>query len=157
MIRVEPKLLGILRESASVQDTINTDKRQIDQLMDELATTTHQLEVNEAELREKELLWTTLKRCRLCAGNGHGKGHGKGDRTKGSTAPGKHGGHGGGDGGEDFEEGGDGTFASGKSHQRGKGIAYPNLGPVLEIRLIYFIIMEIHIEMRQCRVFRNLQ
>lgn len=117
MIRVEPKLLEMLKETSSVNDTINSYRQKIDHLLGELATTTHNLEVNDAELREKELIWSQLKRCRLCAGDGHG--HGRGERTKGSTAPGKRGP---GAGGDDSEEGDDGTFGSGKSHQRGKGI-----------------------------------
>jgi len=114
MIRVEPKLLEILKETSSLKETINSYKLKIDHLLDELAKTTHNLEVNEAELREKEHVWSQLKRCRLCAGDGrgHGHGHGRGERTKGSTAPGKR----------DSEEGVDGNFGLEKSHQRGKGI-----------------------------------
>ena len=37
-----------------------------DQLSNEISTMIHDLEVSEAQFREKELQWSQLKRCRLC-------------------------------------------------------------------------------------------
>ena len=86
MIRVEPKLLAMLKETSVVKDIIYIDRQKNDQLSNEIATTTINLEVGEAQLKEKELQWSQLKRCRLCAGGGHERTH-----LKGSTASSKHG------------------------------------------------------------------
>ena len=105
MIRIEPKLVEILKETSNIKDIIFSIKQKNDQLSNEISTMIHDLEVSEAQFREKELQWSQLKRCRLCT---------RGDRMhlKGSTTTNKHG----------FGAHGDSELeVDDKAHQKNKG------------------------------------
>nr|XP_024365907.1 uncharacterized protein LOC112277602 isoform X1 [Physcomitrium patens]XP_024365908.1 uncharacterized protein LOC112277602 isoform X1 [Physcomitrium patens] len=116
IIRVEPKLLAALEETSHLKEIIQSDRKKINQISDELALTTHNLEVTQAQLREKEVQWTQLKRCRFCAG---GDDQGRDSRgRKGKHGSGIEGKHGVGASGESAV-GDDGSFGFEKSHQRG--------------------------------------
>ncbi|KAG0616113.1 hypothetical protein M758_5G091300 [Ceratodon purpureus] len=108
MIRVEPKLVSMLKETSSVQDAIFVDKQKNDRLFSEISATTNNIEVSEVQLRDKEFQWSQLKRCRLCTRSSHERMH-----LKGSLASNKHGLNIGDFQGEDSEK----TFQKDKDNQ----------------------------------------
>lgn len=109
MVRVEPKILAIFKETSNIEKTIFIDKQKIVQLDNEIATTTNSLGVIEAQLKEKEFQWIQLKRCHLCARVGYDRDSRERMHLKGSS---KHGlGFGG-----NFD-----VKDNGKSHQNDNG------------------------------------
>lgn len=68
MIRVEPKLLLMEKDTLQLKESIYLDNQKIGKTSEELAATIQNLEATESQLKEKELQWSQLKRCHLCAG-----------------------------------------------------------------------------------------
>lgn len=68
MIRAEPKLISMEKETSQLKENIFLDKQKIDKMTQDLIETTQNFEKTEEKLKEKELQWSQLKRCRLCSG-----------------------------------------------------------------------------------------
>lgn len=68
MIRVEPKLLLMEKDTLQLKERIYLNNQKIGKTSEELAATIQNLEATESQLKEKELQWSQLKRCHLCAG-----------------------------------------------------------------------------------------
>lgn len=142
IIRVEPKLLAALEETSHLKEIIQSDRKKINQISDELALTTHNLEVTQAQLREKEVQWTQLKRCRFCAGGDDQGRDSRGRKGKhGSGIEGKHGV--GASGGSAV--GDDGSFGFEKSHQRGKLSAARLMCQFNSFNLHYVLQTQLHL------------
>ena len=68
MIRVEPKLLLMEKDTLQLKERIYLNNQKIGKTSEELAATIQNLEATESQVKEKELQWSQLKRCHLCAG-----------------------------------------------------------------------------------------
>ncbi|KAH9554382.1 hypothetical protein CY35_08G060900 [Sphagnum magellanicum] len=68
IVRAEPKLIAMELNVSQLRETLSAGKQQIAMILQEVAIATKQCEVLEMVLKEKELQWSKLKRCRLCLG-----------------------------------------------------------------------------------------
>lgn len=66
MARAEPKLSAVFKELVRLREALSNDRQQIATLSSDLDSYTNRWKLTAAALKEKELQFSRLQRCRLC-------------------------------------------------------------------------------------------